>query len=115
VIGFSVLLTFFGISAMTILPAVAAGARRGKADGLGLLMGASGAGSLGGVLFVVPLTQQVRRTGVVIGTAAIWTGVWLALFSFSHSPPLSVLAMFLHGAAFPVVLTTATGLIPFMA
>jgi len=114
-IGFSVLLTFFGISAMTILPAVAAEALRGKADVLGLLMGASGAGSLGGVLFVVPLTQQVRRTGVVIGTAAIWTGIWLALFSFSHSLPFSVLAMFLNGAAFPVVLTTANGLIQFMA
>ncbi len=114
-IAFTVLLTFFGISAMTILPAVTTVALRGKADVLGVLMGASGAGALVSVLLVVPLAQQIRRTGLVIGAAAIWTGVWLTLFGFSRALPFSVLAMFLSGVAFPVVLTTATGLIQFMA
>lgn len=111
----SVLITFFGISAFTVLPAVTTEALRGRAGVLGLLLGASGAGSLAGVLFVVPVAQQIRRTGLVIGIAAVWSGAWLALFSFSRSVPLSALAMFLNGAAFPVVLTTVNALIQVMA
>jgi len=114
-IAFSVLVTFFGISIMTILPAVAAQVLRGQADVLGFLMGASGGGALFGALVVVPLAQHARRTGMVVGGAAVWTGLWIAALSFSRSLPLSALAMFLSGSTFPVVLTTTNGLIQFMA
>jgi hypothetical protein len=114
-LALSVLMTFFGISAMTILPAVTTEALRGRADVLGLLMGASGAGALVGVLFLVPVVQQLRRPGPVIGSAAVWAGIWLTLFSLSRWLPFSALAMLANGAAFPVVLTTANGLVQLMA
>jgi len=41
-------------------------------------MGASGAGALAGGLFVVPLTQQIRRTGLVVGGAV--TGSFIGFF-----------------------------------
>jgi len=114
-IAFTVIVTFFGISVMNVLPAVAAQALHGNADVLGLLMGASGAGALTGVLLVVPAVQQLRRTGLVVGGAAIWTGLWLMVFSSSTWLPFSALAMFVGSMAFPVVLTTAMSTLQLMA
>lgn len=111
----TVIVTFFGISVMSILPAVASQALRGNADVLGLLMAASGAGALAGVLLVVPAVQRVRRTGLVVGGAAIWTGLWLMLFSSSTWLPFSILAMFVGSMTFPVVFTTAMGTLQIMA
>jgi len=79
------------------------------------LMGASGAGALTGVLLVVPAVQQVRRTGLVVGAAAIWTGLWLAIFSASTRLPFSALAIFVGSMAFPVVLTTTMSTLQLMA
>lgn len=114
-LAFTVLITFFGISAMTVMPALAAVTLRGQADVLGLLMGASGAGALMGTLVLVPLIQRISRTGLVVSSAALWTGVWLTLFSFSRSVPLSAAAQFLLGLAFPIVLTTTNGMMQFLA
>ncbi len=114
-IAFTVIVAFFGISVMSILPAVSTQALHGKADVLGLLMGASGAGALAGVLVVVPLAQQVRRTGLVVGGAVIWTGLWLVIFSYSTWLPFSVFSMFAGGMAFPMVLTTANSTLQILA
>jgi MFS family permease len=114
-IALTVVVTFFGISVMNILPAVAGGVLLGNADVLGLLMGASGAGALTGALLVVPSVTQIRRTGLVVGSAAIWTGLWLAIFSFSTWVPFSALSMYLGSLAFPVVLTTANGTLQMLA
>lgn len=114
-IVFTVIVTFFGISVMNILPAVAAQALHGNADVLGLLMAASGAGALTGVLLVVPLVQQVRKTGLVVGGAAIWTGLWLTIFSSSTWLPVSAASMFIGSMAFPVVFTTANSTLQIMA
>ncbi|MBI3976218.1 MAG: MFS transporter [Armatimonadetes bacterium] len=111
----TVLVTFFGISAMTVMPAVAAVALRGGADVLGLLMGASGAGALVGAVLLVPLAQRIPRVGLVVGGAALWTGLWFMLFSFSRTVPLSVAAMFFGGLAFPLIFTTASGMTQFLA
>jgi len=111
----TIIVTFFGISVMNILPAVAGQALRGNADVLGLLMGASGAGALAGGLFVVPLTQRIRRTGLVVGGAVIWTGLWLVVFSYATWVPFSALAMFIGSLAFPVVLTTANSTLQILA
>lgn len=114
-IAFTVLVTFFGISAMSVMPAIVSQTLRGHADTLGALMGASGAGSLIGALVFVPLAQRVRRAGVVLAGAAAWTGLWLVAVSASTSVPVTAAALFFGGMAFPIVLTTAMGLMQVMA
>lgn len=112
---FTLILTFFGISAMSILPAAVGQALRGKADALGLLMASSGAGALVGSVLVTPLAQRIRRVGLVLAAALMWTGLWLAIFSFSTQLGAAMAAMFLGATTFPVVVATANGLIQTLA
>src|SRR5207245_8102149 len=54
-LAFSVMVTFFGISSIIILPAVVSLVLGGGADMLGFLLASSGAGALVGALFLTPL------------------------------------------------------------
>lgn len=110
-IAFSTLLTCFGMSAGTIYPAVADQVLHGQAGTLGAVLGASGAGALVGALVCVPLAGDVQRVGLLAGGATIWAGAFLALFSLSTWLPSSLACLFLSGLAFPVVITTAVGIL----
>lgn len=108
---FSTLLTFFGMSANSVFPAVADNVLDGNAATLGWLLTASGAGALLGALVGVPLVQNVARVGLLAGGATIWAGALLAGFSLSTWLPLSLACLFLSGAAIPIVITTSVSLL----
>ena len=116
---FTMIVTFFGISSIIIIPAVVGvvfpSDPRAEASTLGFLLASSGAGALVGTLLVTPLAQRARRTGVMLAAASAWSGVWLVLLSFSHALLTSAVAIFLVSVAIPVVLTTANGLLQLLA
>ena len=96
------------------LPAVADKILKGNAETLGTLQAASGAGALIAVLFIMPLFQTLRRSGIALGGAAVWMGAWLLVFSTSRSLPLSALALFFGSMGAPTVIATSLGLVQFM-
>lgn len=110
VIIFAILTTFFGLSLiLNVLPAVADDVLKGDANTLGALMAASGAGALIGVLFVAPLVQNTRRTGIALSIMLIWMGVWFYLFSLTTNLGLAAITMFFSSITPPTVITTANG------
>jgi len=112
---FVVLITFLVFPVLNILPAFATDVLRGDAQTLGILLASSGAGALTGTLFVVPIAQTIRRTGVVVGTAVVWMGVWAIIFSTTTWLPLSAISMFFVSLGAPAVFTMANGLLQFLA
>lgn len=96
------------------LPAVADKLLKGDAETLGALQSASGAGALIAVLFIMPVFQSLRRSGIALSLAAIWMGIWLLVFSASRSLPLSSLALFFGSMGAPTVIATALGMVQFM-
>jgi MFS family permease len=114
-IGFVVLVTFFGFPVLTILPSVATTVFKGGPDTLGLLLASSGAGALVGTLFVVPIAQSLRKTGRVVAVATFWIGLWYIVFTTTTILPLAMSALFMVSVAAPVVMTMALGLIQFLS
>lgn len=112
---FASLVTFFGLSIMNILPAVADHVLKGDSQTFGLLMGSSGAGALISTLFLLPLSQSAKRIGRIVGGSAIWMGVFYFLLSRSMYLPLSMLSIFLVSLGAPLVLTTGLGVMQLMA
>jgi MFS family permease len=112
---FVVLVTFFALSALNVLPSFASEVLKGDADTLGFLLSASGAGALLGTLFIVPWTQAARRTGLAIGGSVLWIGLWFVLFSFTTYLPLSMAALFFGSMGAPAVIATSLGLAQVMA
>lgn len=107
--------TFFVFPAMFILPAVTTEILKGDAETLGFLMASSGAGALVGALFIAPLAQKIRRTGLMLAAASVWAGVWLVVFSFSNLLQISMFALFFTSLLMPVIFTTTNGLMQIMA
>jgi hypothetical protein len=87
----------------------------GDAETLGQLMSASGVGALLGVVFVVPLAQARKRSGVVMVAGTFWLVFWLWVFSLSRSLPLSMLALVFGSMGAPTVMTMALGLVQVMS
>src|SRR5207245_9077777 len=75
-LAFSVMVTFFGISSIIILPAVVSLVLGGGADMLGFLLASSGAGALVGALVLTPLAPRPPRPGSMLAATAIRTGLW---------------------------------------
>ncbi len=96
------------------LPAVADKLLKGDAETLGALQSASGAGALIAVLFIMPVFQSLRRSGVALSLAAVWMGVWLIIFSVARSVPLSAMSLFFGSMGAPTVIATALGMVQFM-
>jgi MFS family permease len=112
---FASLVTFFGLSIMNILPAVADDVLKGDSQTFGWLMGSSGAGALISTLFLLPLSQNAKRIGRIVGGAAIWMGTFYFLLSRSTWLPLSMVSIFLVSLGAPLVLTTGLGVMQLMA
>src|SRR5262249_10649642 len=74
---FAIIVTCFGLPVLNILPSVATDILHGQAEFLGLLLGSSGAGALLSALFIVPIAQSFKRTGMVVGAAVGWMGIWM--------------------------------------
>lgn len=109
------LITFFVFATGTVVPAFAAETLQGEAGLYGLLMGATGAGSLTSILLVVPWGQKARHPGLMLSAAVGLAGVSLILFSFTHRPWLAVAFFFLAGIPIPLVSTTCNGLLQVMS
>jgi len=112
---FAVLITFFGLPVLNILPAVAGQVLKGDATTLGFLMASSGAGALIGTLFLVPIANTIRRAGMVIWGAVVWVGVWFVVFSLERTLELSALSLFFVSLGTPVVITIGMGLLQVLA
>ncbi len=112
---FASLVTFFGLSIMNILPAVADHVLHGDAQTFGLLMGSSGAGALISTLFLLPVSQSAKHIGRIVGGAAIWMGIFFFLLSRSTWLPLSMASIFMVSLGAPLVLTTGLGVLQIMA
>jgi predicted MFS family arabinose efflux permease len=115
IILFAVLVVFFGFSLLNFFPSFAAETLGGDAQTLSLLLAASGAGSLIGVIIIAPLAQSFKRTGVVMGLGVMWAGSWWIMASRAQTVPLAMLFIFLVSWGIPTVLTTANGLLQIMA
>lgn len=112
----AILVTFFAFPViMSLLPAVVGKVLRGDAAMLSWLMMSSGAGALVGTMFLAPLAQAMRRTGLVLGGTIGWVGLWLILFSETSWLPLSLVSLFFVSMGIPTVLTTTMGLMQIMA
>lgn len=109
------LITCFGFSNSQILPAFADRVLHGDAGLYGSMMGASGIGALISVLFIVPLGQRVKRTGLMLVAAVTLAGLSFAATSFSHAAWTAMLAYFFSGLPIPLVMTTNGGLIQVLA
>ncbi len=109
------LVTFFALSIMNILPAVADHVLHGDSQTFGLLMGSSGAGALISTLFLLPLSQSAKHIGRVVGGAAIWMGTFYLLLSRSTWLLLSMASIFLVSLGAPLVLTTGLGVMQLLA
>ena len=85
----------------TLMPVVADRVLRGGPNTLGLLMGATGVGALGGALWLAA-RKTVVGLGTVIPVAAAAFGLSLVAFAFSTSLWLSMLCLVGAGAGFMV-------------
>jgi MFS family permease len=112
---FTIFVTFFGFSNLQILPAFATDVLHRGPETLGLLMGASGAGALVSALVIIPLAQRARRTGVMLASCIVWSGLAYSLFSRVTWIPLAAGSVFLAGMVIPIVMTSAMGLLQTMA
>src|SRR3989441_13238020 len=112
--AFSVMVTFFGISSIIILPAVVSLVLGGGADMLGFLLASSGAGALVGALVLTPLAQRARRTGSMLAANVVWSGVWLVLFSFTRTFRFTAGTILFLSLTIPVVLTTPAAPLPIL-
>lgn len=110
-----ILITFFGLSVLNIMPAFASKVLGGDAQTLGWLLAASGAGAFISVVFVIPFVQSAKRTGVVIACAAIWMGFWFVITSQTRVLPFAVVGVGLASIGAPAVIATSLGIAQLMA
>lgn len=110
------LLTFFVFAiVMNVLPAVADKVLGGNAETLGALLASSGAGALFAVIVIVPITQAMKRSGLVMAVALFWIAFWLTILANSRVLPLSMFALAMGSMGAPTVMTMAQGLLQLMA
>ncbi len=82
----------------SMMPAVAVQMLNSGATGLGLLQSAAGAGALVGALLIASLSKGANRSRMQLSMLFLF-GLFLALFGLSRWMPLSLLLVFVVGAA----------------
>ena len=107
----TLILTFFAFSVMQIMPAIATDVLHGKAELLGFLMGASGAGALVGSALIVPMTHKIKKLGLLSTASVLWSGFWYILFAISRNSYISMACMFLSALLIPIMFAVTNGLI----
>jgi MFS family permease len=110
IILFAAIQTFFGMSIVQLLPAFSTMVLKGTAKTLGAIIGAAGAGSFVGIVFVLPFVQRIKRPCLAVGGAVIWAGFWYILFSFATTQGIAMLCQFMASLGASNVLTLSIGL-----
>ncbi len=105
--------SFAGMPYSVLMPVFAESILHGGPKGLGLLMGASGLGALGGALALVS-RRGVRGLGRWVSLSSAGFGVALIGFSFSRTFWLSALLLIPVGAAMMVEMASSNTLIQAM-
>lgn len=98
----------FASAVWALLPLVARNLLGGDAGFYGILLGAVGAGAIGGALTMPRLRERFDSDGLLLGSAVVTTFVMAAL---SFAPPqwLAIALLLLLGAAWITALTTFNG------
>jgi len=63
------------------------------------------------VVFVAPLVQNTKRTGIALSLMLVWMGFWFYLFSLTDNLILAVITLFMVSIAPPTIITTSNGLL----
>ena len=107
------LLSFAGMPYSVLMPVFAESILKQGPQGLGLLMGASGLGALGGALSLL-MRRGVRGLGRWVAVSAAAFGIALVAFSFSRTFWLSALLLIPVGAAMMVEMAASNTLLQAM-
>jgi MFS family permease len=107
------LVSFAGMPYAVLMPVFADAILHGGPRGLGLLMGASGIGALGGALTLAS-RSGVRGLGQWVAVSAASFGLCLLLFSFSRTLWLSAVLLVPVGASMMVQMASSNTLIQAM-
>jgi MFS family permease len=98
----------FSSSVWALLPLVARQMLGGTAGFYGILLGAVGAGAIGGAVLLPRLRQRLNADGLVL-LAAVITAVVMALLSMAPPQWLAVLLLLALGAGWIIALTSLNG------
>ncbi|CAI0754562.1 MFS transporter [Serratia quinivorans] len=98
----------FSSSVWALLPLVARQMLGGTAGFYGILLGAVGAGAIGGAVLLPWLRQRLNADGLVL-LAAVITAVVMALLSMAPPQWLAVLLLLALGAGWIIALTSLNG------
>jgi MFS family permease len=104
------LVSIMGMPYTVLMPAISANVLHGGAHTLGFLMTASGAGALGGALYLAS-RRSVLGLGRAMAVASTTFGVGLAAFSLSRSLWLSLLVLPVVGAGMMVTMAATNTII----
>ena len=98
----------FASAVWALLPLVARQLLGGDAGFYGLLLGAVGAGAIGGALIMPKLRQRFDSDGLLLGSAIV-TAIVMALLSQAPPQWLAVVILLFLGASWITALTTLNG------
>ena len=104
------LVSIMGMPYTVLMPAISANVLHGGPHTLGFLMTASGAGALGGALYLAS-RRSVLGLGLVMTISAITFGVGLTAFSFSGTLWLSLLVLPFVGAGMMITMAATNTII----
>ena len=104
------LVSIMGMPYTVLMPAISANVLRGGPHTLGVLMTASGAGALGGALYLAS-RRSVLGLGRVMTISAITFGAGLAVFSFSETLWVSLLVLPFVGAGMMITMASTNTII----
>jgi MFS family permease len=104
------LVSVMGMPYTVLMPAISANVFHGGPHTLGFLMTASGAGALGGALYLAS-RRSVIGLGRAMAVAATTFGIGLAAFSFSRSLWLSLLLLPIVGAGMMITMAATNTII----
>ena len=103
-------LVFFAVSSSVwaLLPLVARELLKGDAGFYGILLGAVGAGAIGGALLLPRLRQHLSVDGLLL-CASLLSAAVMAVLALAPPRPVALAALLLLGMAWIVALTTLNG------
>jgi MFS family permease len=104
------LVSIMGMPYTVLMPAISANVLHGGAHTLGFLMTASGAGALGGALYLAS-RRSVLGLGRAMAVASTTFGVGLVAFSLSRSLVLSLLVLPVVGAGMMITMAATNTII----
>ncbi|WP_346354740.1 MFS transporter [Azotosporobacter soli] len=108
------LVSLVGMPYVVLMPAFAGEVLQGGAHTLGLLMGASGLGAIGGTIFLAARKEDAMPLERLIFGAAVLFGIGLILFSFTKLFVFSLLALVITGFGMTVEMAASNTLLQFI-